>query len=97
MNKYTRHDIIRRLNFLKSEKKTKVIKYLSCSVLYNNLRKKIFYSLYMLQKSSISSIQNRCIVTGRSKGIFRDFRLSRIVLKNSINNSEVPTVRKFNR
>ena len=90
MNKYTRHDITRRLNFLKSEKK-------SCSVLYNNLRKKIFYSLYMLQKSSISSIQNRCIVTGRSKGVFRDFRLSRIVLKNSINNSEVPTVRKFNR
>jgi len=35
----------------------------------------------MLRNSFKTRIKNYCIVTGRSRGIYRDFRVSRITLR----------------
>lgn len=53
------------------------------SILKNHF---FFYSIYKYNLSknniSISKIRNRCIVNGKSRGVFSKFRLSRFYLKH---------------
>jgi len=48
----------------------------------------------LAKNSSRSLIKNRCFFTGRSRGFFRFFSLSRIQLRTLARNNELFTVRK---
>jgi len=54
---------------------------------------------YLLKRiprdSSLVRIRNRCILTGRGRGVFTKFRLSRIMLKHYGLQGWVPGLRKF--
>ena len=52
-------------------------------------------SLQKLPKnSSPTRIRNRCFITGRSRGYFREFGISRICLREQIHKGHVPGVKK---
>jgi ribosomal protein S14 len=56
----------------------------------------LYYLLNSFKKnSSIALLVNRCIITGRSKGIFRKFKLSRMELKKRILKGEVSNTGKY--
>ena len=44
-----------------------------------NQNKKIFI---FLNKNSLNKIKNYCIISNRSRGILKDFKISRIILKD---------------
>jgi len=83
-----RKDIKRRNLYNKYEIKRKYLKY----ILYNNklstyIKQKAMYLLNNFPKdSSKIRIKNRCVLTNRSKSVYRDFKISRIMLRNLANN-----------
>jgi small subunit ribosomal protein S14 len=82
----------RRKLFKKYEKKRRQLK----AIIYNKetsseLRSEAQYKLSKLPKdSSRIRIKNRCVLTGRSKGVFRYFKLSRIQLRQLALEGNIP-------
>jgi len=74
---YNLKDINKRKDFYNSEFNNKIIK----SIKSNRLLKK---NNFFFNKKAFSKTQiiNSCIVSGRSRAVFRKFKISRIVLKN---------------
>jgi small subunit ribosomal protein S14 len=78
----------RRNLFKRFEIKRKYLKY----IIYNNKLSKYTKMKAMLiinklpKDSSRIRIKNRCIITGRPKSIYRDFKVSRIILRNLAHN-----------
>lgn len=72
-------DISKRKRFKAQEKKLKSLKYLSSSL---NVSKKIrLYFAHRLSNDPVAfpnRLVNRCVYTGRAKGVLRDFKASRI-------------------
>ncbi|GHU16473.1 30S ribosomal protein S14 [Alphaproteobacteria bacterium] len=48
----------------------------------------------MPRTSSATRIRNRCMVTGRARGVYRKFNISRIMLREMAAEGLVPGVRK---
>lgn len=48
----------------------------------------------MPRMSSATRIRNRCMVTGRARGVYRKFNISRIMLREMAADGLVPGVRK---
>ncbi|MDR2267853.1 MAG: 30S ribosomal protein S14 [Holosporaceae bacterium] len=48
----------------------------------------------MPRMSSATRIRNRCMVTGRARGVYRKFNISRIMLREMAAEGLVPGVRK---
>jgi small subunit ribosomal protein S14 len=48
----------------------------------------------MPRTSSATRIRNRCVITGRARGTYRKFGISRIMLREMAANGLVPGVRK---
>ena len=82
----------RRKLFKKYEEKRRELK----AIIYNKdtpseLRSEAQYKLSKLPKdSSKIRIKNRCVLTGRSKGVFRYFKLSRIQLRQLALEGNIP-------
>lgn len=86
-------DKINRSNLLKNEKKSRYYKFMSLKykklLLSNNiiLRKKaqIFINKMQSEIQNLPNIKinNYCILTGRDKGVYRDFKLSRHQIKQN--------------
>lgn len=82
-----------RTNFLLNEKKIRYYKFIRIKyekiLLSNdlNLKKKAIFYLNKLQLNyqnlKVSKINNYCILTGRNRGVYRDFRLSRHQIKQN--------------
>lgn len=85
-----------RINFNKNEKKRLILKFL----LNNNtlsLDKRIILNekLHNLNnKVSITKINNRCSITYRGRSVLRDFKLSRIRLRELLSLGLVPGYKK---
>lgn len=80
-------DIKRRQLYNRYEIRKKLLKSLICS---NNLkRSEKYYILSLLSKyprdSSLVKVRNRCILTGRGRGILSKYSLSRIMFKKHAN------------
>lgn len=73
----------RRELFKKYELRRLILKSLLCNEILNFTEKNcIRYLLNKMPKNSSSvRIRNRCILTGRGRGVIRKYRLSRIMLK----------------
>jgi small subunit ribosomal protein S14 len=86
----------RKLNIL-YEKKRLALK----TIVYNrnlpkNIRWRACLELSDLPRnSSKTRLSNRCILTGRSKSIHRNFRISRICLRNLGNAGEICGFKKY--
>jgi small subunit ribosomal protein S14 len=82
----------RRKLFKKYESKRRELK----AIIYNKensmeLRNKAQIALSKLPKNSSKiRIKNRCVLTGRSKGVFRYFKLSRIQLRQLTLEGNIP-------
>ncbi|MDR1982899.1 MAG: 30S ribosomal protein S14 [Holosporaceae bacterium] len=48
----------------------------------------------MPRTSSATRIRNRCMVTGRARGVYRRFNISRIMLREMVAEGLIPGVRK---
>ncbi len=75
-----------RETFKKNEIKKLALKFLANT---HNVDKKIQHNFNLAltelpKNSSITRIKNRCIITGRSHGVYKKLKLSRILLKEYI-------------
>lgn len=87
--KYLKRKDNKRRNLFKIyEIKRKYLKY----IIYNNKLSKYIKIKAMLilnrlpKDSSRIRIKNRCVITNRPKSIYRDFKMSRIILRNLAHN-----------
>jgi len=96
-NHHIKKDIKRRKFFKKYEVKRKVLK----SVIYDsniNDKEKFFTQLMLSnlpKNSSVTRIHNRCVITGRSHGVHRKFKLSRIQIKDQLYKNNINGLRKI--
>ena len=97
MKSVLERDKKRRELYKKYEMRKFVLKSLLCNENLKSYEKD--FVRYLLQKfprnSSIVRIKNRCILTGRSRGVIRKFRLSRIMLKKYSLMGWIPGMRKI--
>ena len=78
------------------EKKKIILNYIIRNL---NLSKKLRYKAYILlikigEQNSITKIKNRCILSNRSKAIYRRFKLSRIFFKQYALKGSIMGVKK---
>jgi small subunit ribosomal protein S14 len=60
------------------------------------VRWKARLALGSISKNSFSSkLNNRCGLTGRSRSVLRDFKLSRIAFRKASNSGLIPGLKKF--
>jgi small subunit ribosomal protein S14 len=52
------------------------------------------YSIQKLKKNSFSVIKDRCIITGRSRGLIKDFKISRLKFKEFSLKGLLPNIKK---
>ena len=96
MTKLIERDKKRRYLVASHEKKRTILK----SVVFNtclklNARWKAGLELSSFPKnSSKTRITNRCVLTGRSRGVDRNFRISRICLRDLAGSGHIPGLRK---
>ena len=86
----------RRYLTAKFEFKRLLLKYIVCNEFIDfYYRQHAQYLLNKLPKNSSKvRIKNRCIISGRGKSVYRQFRVSRIVLKKFGLNGIIPGLRK---
>ena len=97
MKKQIKKNINQRYLFKKEEKRRLIFKAITQNLTFeNNLRWKIQKKFNMLSNnSSVTRIKNKCILTGRSRSIYRFFRLSRIQLRRLASQGRLPGVAKY--
>lgn len=85
-----------RTAFLKQEVERNVLKNVSKDqTLPLMLRKTASVLLYKKGKSgSLTLIKNRCILTGRSRSVFKPYNMSRIVIRHLALTGSLPRIKK---
>lgn len=89
-----RKDNSKRNSYKKNESKLNKLKSISKNL---DINKRLFIQLdniNYLRKNSKVRIKNRCILTARGKGIHKDFKLSRIKLRDYASNGLLSGVKK---
>lgn len=82
-------DMYKRINAINKVKK---------NYLQNSLKNDCFLpktSFTIKKKQPITSIKNRCVLTGRSRAVFRLFRLSRMSFKYLALHGFLPGITKY--
>lgn len=89
-------DIKKRNKFLKQELRQLLnLSMSNNTLLTNKIRKSFALKVWSIgQSSSVTRIKNRCVLTGRSKAIYRMFKVSRLMLRQLASNGFVNGVRK---
>ena len=94
LKKKLQNDIVIRKSFLKNESKIKSLKILVRLGCLNYLE--ILNNFSRLKSlSSLTKIKNRCFVTSRSSSINKKLSLSRIKMRELVNNALVPGFKKY--
>ena len=97
INPKIKKDILIRKNFAVIEVKRNFLRsILEDSFLEISQRRQISIILFNFVKKnhSLTNVRNRCVVTSRTRAVYRLFRLSRTPLKNSISYGNIPGVKK---
>lgn len=86
----------RRKLYAQYEKKKYILKYIKNNlILQKKFREKAQIKLFLFPRnSSITRIRNRCILTNRSRSIYRKFKFSRLMFRKLALNGKIPGVRK---
>jgi ribosomal protein S14 len=91
-----------RLNFLKTEYKNRIYKYLfiKFSFLKTKIKKKfIKQTLLILKKKYFYKcnkvkLVKRCVLNNRSKGVYKPFNMSRLIFRNLLQFGIIPGYKK---
>jgi small subunit ribosomal protein S14 len=97
MQKKIKQNIKQRYLFKDLEKKRLILKIILKNL---NIEKDLRWKLYQkwfffTSNSSITRIKNLCVLTGRSKSIYRLFKISRIQLRKLASEGFLPGVSKY--
>lgn len=97
MQKKIKKNIKQRYLFQNFEKKRLILKIILKNL---NIKKELRWKLqqkwfFFNQNTSITRIKNLCILTGRSKSIYRLFKISRIQLRKLASEGFLPGVSKY--
>ncbi len=97
MQKKIKKNIKQRYLFKDLEKKKLILKIISKNL---NIEKDLRWKLqqkwfFFNQNSSITRIKNICVLTGRSKSVYRLFKISRIQLRKLESECLLPCVSKY--
>ena len=97
MQKKLKKNIKQRYLFQTFEKKRLILKIISKNLNFNqNLRWKAQQKYFFFHhNSSLTRIKNICVLTGRSKSIYRLFKISRIQLRKLASKGFLPSVSKY--
>ena len=97
MQKKIKKNIKQRYLFRNFEKNRLVLKIISRNLdIKRDLRWKLNQKWFFFhQNSSITRIKNLCVLTGRSRSIYRLFKISRIQLRNLASNGFLPGFAKY--
>jgi small subunit ribosomal protein S14 len=97
MQKKIKKNIKQRYLFKDLEKKRLILKIISKNLNINKyLRWKMHQKWFFFhQNSSITRIKNLCVLTGRSKSVYRLFKISRIQLRKLASEGFLPGVSKY--
>ena len=97
MQKKIKKNIKQRYLFKNFEKNRLILKIISKNLnISKNLRWKLQQKWFFFhQNSSVTRIKNLCVLTGRSKSIYRLFKISRIQLRKLASNGFLPGVSKY--
>lgn len=94
--KYIQKDIKIRQNVKKNEDVRLSLKTMHNS-LFLNAKNRYLASIKMsMKKKTISPtrVRNRCVITGRSRGIYKFFKISRIMVKDLASKGLLPGVKR---
>jgi ribosomal protein S14 len=70
--------------------------FFNCS-LPPSIREKAFEKINQLPRNSAKTrVRNRCILTGRGRGVYKNFRLSRIMIRQLIAQNLLQGISKMN-
>ena len=96
MQKQIKKNIKQRLQFQKNEKNRIILKSITQNLLIKKQNRwKIQQQFFKVtSESSLTRIKNRCILTGRSRSIYRFFKLSRLQLRKWASYGFLPGVAK---
>lgn len=99
MQKKIKKNIKQRLLFKDLEKQRLVIKTISNNFNFKkNIRWKIEQKWFNFKKNtSLTQIKNICLLTGRSKSVYRFFKISRLQLRKLASTGFLPGIAKFNK
>ncbi len=97
MQKKIKKNIKQRYLFKDLEKRRLILKIISKNL---NIQKDLRWKLqqkwfFFNQNSSITRIKNICVLTGRSKSVYRLFKISRIQLRKLASEGLLPGVSKY--
>ncbi len=97
MQKKIKKNIKQRYIFKNFEKKRLILKIISKN---RNIAKELRWKLqqkwfFLNRNSSITRIKNICVLTGRSRSIYRLFKISRIQLRKLASTGFLPGVSKY--
>ena len=97
MQKKIKKNIKQRYLFQSLEKKRLIYKIISKNLnLQKNLRWRAQQKWFFFhQNASLTRIKNICILTGRSKSVYRFFKISRIQLRKLASEAFLPGVSKY--
>jgi len=86
----------RRLKYNIVEKKKTILKYIFNNLNLSQKLRTHAYTEYLTlsNDSSITKIKNRCILTNRSRGIYKKFKISRIFFKKIALEGNLPGLKK---
>ena len=98
MKKEIKNNMKQRLHFKQFEKQRLVLKALTQNLRITTKTRWKLQTMFLQipQKSSITRIKNKCIITGRSRSIYKFFKLSRLQLRKYALNGLLPGVIKRN-
>lgn len=96
MKKYIKKDNNSRKEILKNENRRISLKIIQqCEFVNQIKRKNVGFQLSRIKrKSSFTRINNRCVKTGRSKGVSKFFKLSRIMIKDLVSKGMLPNIQR---
>lgn len=97
MKKQIKKNITQRYLFQKNEKQRLILKAITQNTQFEKkTRWKIQQKFFNLSNnSSVTRIKNRCIITGRSRSIYRLFKMSRIQLRKLASEGALPGLSKY--
>jgi small subunit ribosomal protein S14 len=97
MQKKIKKNIKQRYLFKDSEKRRLILKIISKNLnIEKDLRWKLHQKWFFFNSnSSLTRIKNLCVLTGRSKSIYRLFKISRIQLRKLASIGFLPGVSKY--
>ena len=97
MQKKIKKNIKQRYLFKNLEKKRLIFKIISKNLNFkNNIRWKAQQKWFFFhQNSSLTRIKNICVLTGRTRSIYRLFKISRIQFRKLASKGFLPSVSKY--